>query len=137
MKKNKLNYLVIIFMLFCNSGCVLIMKSRQPVPLPCSESEPSIKVLKTTKIGKGIISITFPAGISTPAFQSTDGTYYQAPSSLIFDNDAKSGGLFIPFRHNRDQKMSGWFDNQRPEIGFTSATLMNKFEPIQYETIER
>jgi hypothetical protein len=137
MKKNSLSYLIIIFMLFCNSGCVLYMKSKQPVPLPCSESEPSIRILKTTKTDKGFLSITFPAGIYTPAFQSSDGTYYQAPSSLIFDNDAKSGGIFIPFRHNKDQKMSGWFDNPKSEIGHTSATLMSKFEPIQYETIKR
>ncbi len=91
------------------NGCA----STDPVP----PSTPSILVTTPQTRHAMAATLTFPAGVYPPAFQTKNGIYFKAPGNVIGRalgmTSTLAGGLFIPFKTAPDQRQAIWYDQPR------------------------
>jgi len=66
-----------------------------------STTPPIVLKESQKRTSRGLTTISFPAGLYVPDFQTKEGVYYRAPSKIISRalgmNQVLRGGIFIPF----------------------------------------
>jgi hypothetical protein len=93
---------ILVGLSFLCAGC----ESVQPI----AENTPSI-VIKKPQHRPTILggSVDFPVGVYAPDFKTVEGTYYKAPTMIIWNalgtHRPRRGGLFIPVPISPDQKV--------------------------------
>ena len=89
------------------------------------------------------LKVDFPKGVYAPDFQTDEGTYYLAPTKIIWNalgtHRPRRGGLFIPHPGSKDQRQASWLDQEEGSGGLlgsaaTSSTRLWRFEDsVPYE----
>ena len=123
---------LIVLAAFCGCTTATVVSSNTP-PI----------VLKDTYIRKsrGVNTIHLPAGLYEPDFQTDAGVYYKAHRKVVVDslgiNQVFSGGLFIPFESQIDQRQAAWFDYRESggifQMANSSKDLYRFDPPVSFE----
>jgi len=125
----------IVLLAIFSVGC----ESVQPI----SANTQSI-ILKTPEHRPTVLggSVDFPVGVYAPDFQTVEGTYYKAPTMIIWNalgtHRPRRGGLFIPRPDAKDKEQGAWLDQEEDSgllsMGASSTTRLWRFsEPVLYE----
>lgn len=80
---------------------------------PIAAETPTLTLPKAEERSSRLgLKVVFPAGDYVPDFANQHGTFYLAPSSVMFSNvgmhTPMRGGLFIPVIGAKDQRQAAW-----------------------------
>ena len=103
--KNPLRPLLLATALLSAAGCASYV--------PTAVEATTLTVTKTEERSARLgLKIVFPAGDYVPDFSNKHGTFYLAPSSVIFSSvgihTPMRGGIFIPAIGAKDQRQAAW-----------------------------
>jgi hypothetical protein len=127
----------IVGLSFLCAGC----ESVQPI----AENTPSIVIKKPEHRAMNLagLNVDFPAGVYAPDFQTVEGTYYLAPTKLIWNalgtHRPRRGGIFIPHSDAKNQEQASWLDQEEDAgglfgAGTSSTTRLWRFiDPVPFE----
>jgi hypothetical protein len=134
-------YVVLCFLpvLFVFGGCATQLQVASKDTKPILLHEPQLRSFQPPLMG----TIQFPAGIYQPDFQTADGIYYRASSSMIVGaagfTRVTKGGLFVPFAPLNEREAC-WLDEtaQGSVLAFSMSQPTRRYplkQPVAFDTV--